>query len=96
MSGLELVVVLLATYRITRLITADKITERIRLWAEQRNAWLGYLVTCDWCLSIWLAPIPAGLMVAGGDSRVVWWLLVALAASAAAGLLSLLERRLDQ
>ena len=94
MDWLTLVLVVLATYRLTRLITADRITEPLREWVNGRSEWAGYLVTCDWCLSIWIGPlvvIPAVLW----PSTMVTVVVAALSASAVTGLLSLVERRLD-
>jgi len=96
MNWLLLTIVALATYRLTRLVTADKITEALRSRAFRRQSnWLGYLVTCDWCLSVWVAPLPTVAAVLWPDNRVVLVGLVALAASALTGLASLIERRLD-
>lgn len=70
---LTVLLIALATARITRLVTTDKIVEgpRLRLqfafearW-ERKNApnleeWgskLAYLLGCDWCASIWIAPL---------------------------------------
>lgn len=85
----------LATYRLTRLITADRILQAPRAWIVQRNRWAGYLVTCDWCMSIWVAPAPVALALVWPTNRLVWGALLALSASALAGLLSLAEARLD-
>ena len=95
MDALWFIVAVLATYRLTRLVTADKITEPIRGWVVDRSEWFGYLVTCDWCLSIWVAPLPALGIVLWGDVTPVRLVLAALALSGATGLFSLLERRLD-
>jgi hypothetical protein len=95
MTWLMLLLVVLATYRLTRLVTADRILDRLRAWAERSNSTLGYLVNCDWCLSIWVAPWPTVAVLALPGNRVVLGVLVGLAASAGTGLLSLLERRLD-
>jgi hypothetical protein len=95
-TALELVVVALATYRVTRLVTADRITERLRVWVEKRGTMLGYLVTCDWCLSVWVAPAPTALALWFPGNRLVALVLVALAASGVTGLLSLVESRLDR
>jgi hypothetical protein len=49
---------------------------------------LGYLVGCDWCSSVWVAPGPAVLAVFHADNP---WALLVLAvpsASAVAGLLA--------
>ena len=95
MNWLLLALAALATYRLTRLVTADKITEPLRIWVLDRSEWAGYLVTCDWCLSIWISPPVALCAVLWGDNRLVLVVLVWLAVSAVTGVLSLVERRLD-
>ena len=95
MNAMWVIIAMLATYRLTRLVTADRITQGLRGWVVDRSEWAGYLVTCDWCLSVWIAPGPAVAVVAYGDVRAVQAVLVGLALSAATGLLSLAERRLD-
>lgn len=86
----------IATYRLTRLITADRITERLRIEVESRYKMLGYLITCDWCLSIWIAPIVASVVHVWGDVAVVQIGVAALAMSAVTGLMSMVESRLDK
>lgn len=95
MDALWLIITTLATYRLTRLVTADEITKAVRGWVVDRSQWFGYLVTCDWCLSMWVAPVPALAITFYGDVRAVKVVLLALALSGLTGLLSLLERRLD-
>ena len=55
----------LATKRIVRLITEDKITEDARVWLFDRwppeESRLTYLLTCQACVSFW-----AGLVVTSG------------------------------
>ena len=94
-SSLLIIVAALATYRLTRLVTADKITEPIRTWVMDRSQWAGYLVSCDWCLSIWIAPPVALCAILWGDNRLVLVVILWLALSAVVGLLSLVEARLD-
>lgn len=86
----------LATYRLTRLITADRITERLRIEVDSRYKMLGYLITCDWCLSIWIAPVVAWIVRLWGHVIVVQIGVAALAMSAVTGLMSLVESRLDK
>ena len=48
----------LATYRLTKLVIDDKITEdvRERVWArfgQPDESKVGYLLTCPWCVSIY-------------------------------------------
>lgn len=95
MNGLWILIAALATYRLTRLVTADKITEPLRDWISRRSSTLGYLITCDWCLSIWISPLIAMLLILHPEGDLTRWGLLALAFSALTGLLSLLERRLD-
>lgn len=93
--GLFLLAVL-ATYRATRLVTADQISANFRSWVDSRWKRLGYLVECDWCLGLWISPIPAACVVLWGDNRVVLIGLVALSLSALTGFIHLIERRLDE
>ena len=85
----------LTTYRLTRLVTADRITERLRIEVDSRSKNLGYLITCGWCLSIWVAPPVAWIVYEWGDRTLVRVAVLALAMSALTGLLSLVESRLD-
>lgn len=48
---LTLVALILATYRLTRLIVSDKIFEGLR--TRTVGSKIGYLVTCPYCMSIW-------------------------------------------
>jgi hypothetical protein len=48
----------LAVYRLTKLITDDKITEDLRNLIFDKfpkGHKLRYLITCGWCVSIWAA-----------------------------------------
>ena len=58
----------LAVARVTRLINDDVIFEDLRAWFIDRmggESLLAYLVTCAWCVSIWVAafslPVPVYL-----------------------------------
>lgn len=89
---LQYVVAALACYRATRLVTGDAISEPIREWADARGPRIGYLASCDWCLSVWVS-IPIGVAVVWHvEQPVVWFVLVALALSAVTGVLAGLER----
>jgi hypothetical protein len=65
---IEVVVVIFAVARTTRLVTTDEITRRPRqafVRARPEGSMLAYLVVCRWCASVWVAATAA----------VVWWLL---------------------
>lgn len=90
------VVAALAVYRATRLITADFIFEPLRSWADRRRRdWPGYLASCDWCVSVYVAAVVAPVVIVWGDNRVVVGVLVALALSAVAGLVAEVDRLLS-
>jgi len=80
-----------STMRLTRLVTADKLTEPVRerllrWWGEDRLA--SYMVTCDYCTSMYVAPIVATVTVFWPDDRAVMIGLIALTASMVAGLVA--------
>lgn len=101
MSPLGWILTVGAVYRLTLLAVADEITAPWRdaiLRAIDRGAarraahQIGYLLTCPWCASIWIAfPAVAVGLAADPAPQPAWgWQLVvgALTASAAAGFLT--------
>lgn len=85
------VLAVLATARLTRLVTADKIAEPVRARIERRfgppeQSKFMYLITCDWCASFWIAVPVAVAAVMAGDTAVVQIGLLALAASQVTGM----------
>ena len=50
-----------ATYRLTKLIQEDEILSPLRDRFHEKfpphSSKLGYLSTCPWCLSMWIAPV---------------------------------------
>jgi hypothetical protein len=55
---LTYVVLVLAAYRVTRLITTDVVLERFRTWVWKKyspETKLGYLFTCNWCTGFWVS-----------------------------------------
>lgn len=87
-----LLVAALATARVTRLITSDRLTEHPRLWTLMRldPEGLGaYLVTCGWCVSVYVGAGVAALLWLGPTWTV--WPLSALAFSYVAGWLAAKE-----
>lgn len=85
----------LATYRLTRLVTTDEITAPIRdrIWRTRppETSRVGYLLTCNWCSSIYAASaLEMSRMIAPRITRAVE---TVLALSAVSGLLA---ARLDE
>lgn len=68
---LMVVVMALATARVTRLITRDRILaapRRAVLRALPDDHLLAYLVVCDWCVSVY-----TGALAAAGGAWAGWW-----------------------
>lgn len=93
---IEIAVVLLAVARLTRLVSADEITRKVREAVVRRlpeDSPFAYLLFCRWCLSVWMAtPAAAGWWLLSSLPRWSghWWVdvpAVALALSHATGLL---------
>lgn len=57
----------LATYRVTRLIVEDEITEPVRdlVWKRfsPEETKIGYLLTCPHCTSVWVAAFVAAARI---------------------------------
>ena len=54
------IIISLATFRITRVITTDVIFDvpRNKIWKKYPpHTSIGYLLTCNWCMSIWVASL---------------------------------------
>jgi hypothetical protein len=94
MTLIEFFILGLATYRLTRLITTDTIFEgpRERLWAKYppHLTKLGYLVTCNWCMSVWVASIVVSSAII---IPVLVYVYAVFAVSAIAGLLTAYENK---
>lgn len=95
MTPTQLAISGLATYRLTKLITTDEITEplRERVWANHppESSRLGYLITCNWCTSIWAgSALGISRMIAPKTTSAIE---TVLAVSAIAGLLTAHEDR---
>ena len=95
MTALEFLVIGLATYRLTRLIIRDELlaTPRNFFWKKfpPEKSLLGYLLTCPWCISIWVASFLqiSSIIIPEATFAVE----VVLALSAVAGLLTAHEER---
>lgn len=88
----------LAVARLTGLITQDLITEPVRdavigrLPANQVGEHLEDLITCPWCVSIWVAAVVAPLVYQAGDTPWVFVPAFALAMSQLTGMASAIGR----
>lgn len=89
-NAVLLVLDALATWRLTRLLIDDSITYRLRrpLVEGRGPAWLADLMTCPWCLSIWIA-----ILVVVAQTLVPGQWIYAAAVLAFSGVAGLLEAR---
>jgi len=61
----------LATYRLTKLVMEDKITEDIRNYIFDRfpkDSKIGYFLACPWCVSVWAGLVVFALRKANPDA----------------------------
>jgi hypothetical protein len=92
MDAITLLTAALATARLTRLVTTDRITQAPRQWALRKlssEGLLAYLIVCDWCASVYAAAAVVAITVWGGTPGT--WVLTSLALSYAAGWLAARE-----
>jgi hypothetical protein len=81
----------LATARLTRLVTTDRITQAPRHWAIRRlprESLVAYLLVCDWCVSVYTGAVVAGAWWAWGDTTAYTAATAALAFSYVSGALA--------
>lgn len=95
MSVWELLVYLLAVTRLTGLIVEDEITDTprqaiLRHLSETKptHVALAYLITCHWCVSLWVATVTALTVWAVGTPDWITVCGLALAGSQVAGMLA--------
>lgn len=71
LTALELVVLVLAAYRLTRLVSLDTITESLRdelaTW-DRVPRWVGELVQCGFCAGVWVSWLVYVLWVSATDT----------------------------
>lgn len=98
MSVWATVVYALAVARLTGLIALDEISRPVRDWVVEHLplrsgfATLEYLLTCAWCVSIWVATVVVALMWHWGGRAWLFGPALVLAISQAAGMISTLGR----
>jgi hypothetical protein len=92
---IELIILGLAVFRLTRLLTRDVILDELRerIWSRfpPERSKIGYLFTCEWCLSIWTGSLLylSSILMPTTTSVIA----TVLALSAVAGLLAAYEDR---
>jgi hypothetical protein len=61
LNPIALIILALATFRVSRLLTVDVIFDGMRnkIWEKRppHTHKIGYLFTCVWCMSIWVASL---------------------------------------
>jgi len=92
-STLQIALLGLATYRTTRFLTRDTLFNPIRNWIWKKRppekSFLGYLFTCEWCTSVWVA---SGYLLSAIIIPEVAYIVITISAlSAIAGLLTAYE-----
>lgn len=67
------VVLVLATARLTRLVSKDDLTIPLRLWIDSKlgeQSFLSRLVWCHWCSAVWVSLFTSSLAAAAAWT---WW-----------------------
>lgn len=95
MESIDLIILGLATFRATRLLTRDYFFYPLReaIWSKYSPEYsrIGYLFTCEWCMSIWVGSLfSTWSIISIGTFRVFG---LVLAVSAISGLLAAYEDR---
>jgi hypothetical protein len=89
-----LILLSLAAFRLTRLVTTDTVTDGIRnqIWKKfPPSTKLGYLITCNWCTGFWVSLLLGCLWLVIPEALTVVSLV--LAVSALVGLISAWSER---
>lgn len=90
-TWLLILLAILATARLTRLVTEDAVLDVPRAWMQRKGGALAYFVQCPWCVSIWLGGGVAAATYNWPQYAFVQVGLLGLAASHVTGLLAQLE-----
>lgn len=97
---MTIVLMILATARVTRFITRDVLFEAPRnavvSWLMRKEdsavrAKIAYLIVCDWCASVYVGAAGAGAWYTWGETMPFMAISLALAASYVTGLLASLQ-----
>ncbi len=90
-SGWDTLIMLLATFRLTRLVVYDKITRWVRDWFEDGAEYtlvgtIKTLINCPWCIGLWFAAVVSAAYFIAPFS---WFFIFILALGGAASLLQI-------
>jgi hypothetical protein len=99
MTVILLILVLLACWRLARLLTVDEIFRPARAWVVGKvgvESQVAYLVTCPWCISMYSSVPVVAAAVIWPTNRAVWAALLVLAGSGVAGIMQSVEDKLDR
>jgi hypothetical protein len=91
MELITLLLAVLATARLTRIVTSDYITAGPRRWLLRHlegREMMQYLIVCNWCASVYVAAAVAVTGWLWADTAVWTWTAAALAASHVTGWLA--------
>lgn len=61
LDGIDLLILVLASYRLTHVLVFDKIAEPVRNRIPG-HGYLAYLVRCYWCAGVWISAMLIGLV----------------------------------
>lgn len=88
-TTINFIILALAAFRLTHLITTDAIADNFRQWVWKKwspMSKIGYLITCNWCTGFWVSVF---LVVSASVlPQVTFVVSLMLAISATIGLLS--------
>lgn len=108
MPTVYVILAVLACWRVGRLAAVDYVFDGFRRWAagtspdcepgdgNDLRPWIGYLLTCPWCVSIWTSPVVLVFPIMWPTNNLVFLGITALAASGVTGMLQTIEARLDR
>lgn len=90
------VLMMLATFRLTRLVVYDSITKWIRNWFEDGEEYtfmgtLKTLINCPWCVGLWFASVVAAAYFA---APFTWFFIFILALGGAASFVQIIANGL--
>lgn len=90
MGLITVLLAILATVRVTRLVTHDAISDPVRLWITDRfgaNSKIAYFVHCPWCVSMYVGAVAGYSAWSWADTPGYQVATLALSASYVAGYL---------